>query len=503
MKVALVRVLGKDALDYNTADYNVGFLFLRWAAEQEGAQVDIFDGITPEHHDNIMSKSGAYDIVGYNVHYLNIVESIQTLKNLKATNPHTTTVFGGDHPSGCSAELFSDIAELDAVCVGEGEEVLRRLIRMVRNDAASAKRIGPMFPESFIEINDVKISMLDDRYDVARISTSRGCPFDCSFCSTPAIRKLTNVPTYRAVDTEHLHDLILDAQNNGKRKIYINDDLYVANNTKSRRRAVQVASRLIEGGVTIPYKVQIRADSFLRKHEDDLHLLRKSGLREVFLGLESGSKATLEQFNKEIEPDGNLEAVSLYDDVGIKINAGNLVAAPDVEYADIAESIEMFSDCHIAYLFFRRVTFRAAVFPGTQIERQMMNQGRLGDLPRYLDRQYDFRVPKLGQAVLVLEQQMPQFLAKIGAKAFNVRSKCLLMKYDGVLSLPQIEEMESILKLWSDEAALLLSTIFNDLEGFDLERIPDLVGGFTTYTEQVVKDLSRFSLVEVIDEELF
>jgi len=502
MKVALVRILGKDVLDYNTADYNVGMLYLKWAAEQSGASVDLFDGLREEDFRE-RSSNVFYDIVGYNVHYLNIEESINSLQFYKLNNPHSISIFGGDHAAGCPNELVSDISELDAVCVGEGEEIIQRLIELVRSNPKSVKKIGALYPESFADIDNIDLDMLDDRFDIARISTSRGCPFDCSFCSTPAIRKITKVPTYRDINANKVTEIIKSAEKAGKRKIYINDDLYVANNNKSRKRAAIIADRIINEKINIPYKVQIRADSYLKKHKNDLITLRKSGLREVFLGLESGSKNTLQQFNKEIDPDGNVEAVNLYDEVGIKINAGNLVAAPDVTEQDIFDSIEMFSECDIAYLFFRRVTFRAAVFPGTAIEKQMIKAGRLSEQPRYFNRTYSFKEKRLGEVVEYLEQCMPEFLSKIGAKSFNIRSKCLLKKYDGELSDDELKLMHKVLSAWSVKSAKILKKIFGNMNTVTKNDVVMMFDDYTSYVEDVVRNLLPISNVELIDEELF
>src|SRR5262245_44380519 len=111
----LARVMGRDKFDVNTADYNVGLLYLAEAARSSGASVGIFDGVPASELVND-ARNPSCDIIGFNVHYLNINETIECLKIYKSTHPHSIVVLGGDHASGAAQELLADIPEVDGVC---------------------------------------------------------------------------------------------------------------------------------------------------------------------------------------------------------------------------------------------------------------------------------------------------------------------------------------------------------------------------------------------------
>lgn len=461
INIALVRVLGNDRFDANTADYNVGLCTLSMVAQQHNARVALFDPYDPldqeAHFEQLVN--GKFDLVGFTLHYLNVEETLGVSKSLKALNKHCVIVYGGHHASATAKELLDDHSHIDAVCVGEGEDVLVQLIQLLEAGKTSRdiRRQGIFTPRKFYDLDQLPWSANIGDRTIARLVTSRGCPYSCTFCTTPAMRELANEPVYRTRSPKNVVDEMEQLYSNGISHFYINDDLYAVPNAASHTRVREIADEILRRGLKLSYKVQLRVDSFQEHDFDLLKYLRVSGLREVFLGVESGSDITLEKYNKGATRLNNIEAIRLYDKAGIKVNAGNIVATYDSSREEIRDSIHTFAEMQIAYLFFRRVTFRVVALPGTRLERQLMLLGVLEQRPRYYLRQYEFANPQIATTITLLEEAMPGFLQRIGAEVFRLRNKAIVLNYEARERNKTVDpNLQEVLNNWSRVSANFL-----------------------------------------------
>ena len=490
MNVALIRVLGQDRLEANTADHNIGLLYLANVVRQSGSIPIILDPYDP---DSEYKKSGDplfsnnFDIACFTTHYLNIEITLEISSRIKSKNPNCLIIFGGHQASGAAKELLTDHKFIDVVSVGEGESTLAEIIREL-GKGITIKEIrnkGIYLPNKYVNLYSLEIPKRIGKYPIARIATSRGCPYICTFCTTPAIRKISNEPLYRESTPKQVVDemeqLIYE---NNTNKIYINDDIYVFDEPKSRNRAIEIAEEIIRRNLKISYKAQLRVDSFKSQHESILNLLKKSGLREVFLGLESGSDITLKRYKKKTSVKTNICAIKLYNAVGIKVNAGNIVASPDSKISEIYDSILNFQKMGLAYLFFRRINFRAIPFPGTELERNLEIQGRLENKPRYLPRQYSFLDTKVGDIVSLIEMHMPEFLNVVGSSAFNLKNKAILKKYN-YDSLSQANNIQKVLYEWNNLSSSYLLKWFMEDKSLK-EKSISIEMDFEEYTDRVI-----------------
>lgn len=149
------------------------------------------------------------EIVGVSVVTMFFAESLKIIKSVKNIDPAIVTVFGGPHPSIMPEDVFRSANELDFCVIGEGEVTIVELVDAISNGREDYRSIkGIAFRDNLGKIvvtprRDV-ISDLDtlpiiDRallprncvtgvagYPLGspsiRISVSRGCPFQCSFC---------------------------------------------------------------------------------------------------------------------------------------------------------------------------------------------------------------------------------------------------------------------------------------------------------------------------------
>lgn len=462
MKIGFVRVLGEDRYDYHTADQNVGLGYLAAVSALHNVSSDIYDPLDPKEFNNSAILNSKYDIVGFTVHYLNIVETLEIARALKLKFPSTVIMLGGHHASATAQEILEDHWYVDAVCVGEGEDVIQRVILMLKggSDAKDIREIGIFAPEEYESLDHLPFPIREVVSPVSRISTSRGCPYHCTFCTTPGIRGITDEPTYRVRTTDNVLAEVEMLCSRGVRKIYINDDSYILPSPKSRSRAMDIANGLQGKKINVEYKAQFRIDSFSLQDFRVLKALRASGLRSVFLGIESGSNRILEEYDKRITVEQCIDTLNMYHRAGIQVNAGNILASPESTLAEIRDSIKGFQKMGIAFMFFRRVTFRAHVFPGTLLEQRLQSENRLDKKPRYLPRDYTFLDPRIGEVVDIFERAMPSFLQDVGTELFRLRSDALGLYYRS-RNKHAMQELLCILSEWNHKCADLLLAWFS------------------------------------------
>ena len=242
------------------------------------------------------------DVVGLSVMTFQRDTARKIIALVRKLRPATRIVVGGYDPSLAPEAYMGDSpASADFVVRGEGEITFRELIRALENNTAHDSILGLSFrrgdrlyhnPERTIgnlESGEIRLpnrgarilrgyTMLGRQVDV--VETSRGCTFDCSFCSIIEMRG-RNFHTYTP---DRVITDIRDAYDRGARSIFIVDD----NITLDVRRFEALCRSIIDAGLnSIDYIVQAMTSAIANHGEDLAPLMRKAGFRYVFLGIEN------------------------------------------------------------------------------------------------------------------------------------------------------------------------------------------------------------------------
>ena len=119
--------------------------------------------------------------------------------------------------------------------------------------------------------------------------SSRGCPYNCSYCFKGIVGR-----TYRQRSPGNVLAEIRELMSSyGYRYFYFIDDLF----TLDRRRLAAISEQIISEGLDIRWQCLARVD---RITFDSLKLMYKAGCREVHYGIESGNPEILKSLNKRI-----------------------------------------------------------------------------------------------------------------------------------------------------------------------------------------------------------
>ncbi|MFQ5679924.1 MAG: B12-binding domain-containing radical SAM protein [Gemmatimonadota bacterium] len=247
---------------------------------------------------------------------------------LRALDPEATLFVGGHHATLQPDDFLFDGTPFDALVVGEGEYTARELVAAMRDrtslDAVPgvmtlANRGGgfqprPMAPD--LDGIGLPARHLTDRYrrsyyhgtwvPSACVETSRGCPFDCNFCSVWVFyaRRARRRSPARIMD-----DLMRIPEHN----VFFTDDIAFIH----RPSYEELGERIRDAGVCRNFSAETRADLVVKYH-DMFDLWRSVGMRTIFLGIEKIDDEGLAAVRKRTDADKNHLAIRILQDKGIR-----------------------------------------------------------------------------------------------------------------------------------------------------------------------------------------
>ncbi|MGQ9588895.1 MAG: hopanoid C-3 methylase HpnR [Planctomycetota bacterium] len=279
------------------------------------------------------------EVVAFSLNYLaNIPEVVDLAKAVRAKRPEAF-IFAGGHMASFVPEEVLGHGEgaIDCVVRGEGEETARRLVAAC-GDAGwerlpgvfSLRGSGPPAPllkdlDLYRPARDLTrrrhkyfIGHLDP---CASVEFSRGCPWDCTFCSAWTFYS----GSYRQVSVDAIAD---DLASIREPHVFIVDDVAFVR----RDHAMAIADAVERRRIRKEYYAETRADVFLKNH-DVFRRWVKLGLVYMFLGIESLDEAGLAAFRKRTTPNKNFEALEVARQLGIEV-AINIIANPAWDVKD-------------------------------------------------------------------------------------------------------------------------------------------------------------------------
>lgn len=266
----------------------------------------------------------------------NVPEVIDLAIMLKARFPSAFVLVGGHSASFTASDILAHAkGAIDCVLRGEGEAVIGQVVDIVAagdTDALAAipgmvmpEAVGPrpVFVESLDDHRPARdllrnrhryfIGMLDP---AASVEFSRGCPWDCSFCSAWTFYGRS----YRVVSPEAAVEELASIKEPG---IFLVDDVAFI----QAKHGMAIGEAVARAGIRKKYYMETRADVLLR-NKDVFRLWRRLGLEYLFLGIEAIDAEGLDKFRKRSNVAGNNEALEFARSLGLQV-AVNLIADTD------------------------------------------------------------------------------------------------------------------------------------------------------------------------------
>ncbi|MFH0979307.1 MAG: radical SAM protein [Candidatus Woesearchaeota archaeon] len=356
MKVALVFPRYK----YPSGDAPLGLLYIAsYLKSNSLAELDVIDTTfhSSKHQAAALLARKDYDLVGFSLMTTMLKDALLLASILKKSNPKVRVVFGGPHPTVMPEETLREGC-VDAVVIGEGEQTWLDLV----NSAGDFSKVKGLWFKSSgsivknpkrefipdldkLPFPDLQLVDLPSYFDHwfqldsvgknlrgVNIISSRGCPYKCSFCQPTLttlfgqrIRKRS--PENIVAELRHWKRLL------GINAFMFQDDTLIFDKDWVSR----ICDKLIESNLGLVFGANARANLV---DYDIFALLKKAGLRKVFMGIESGSQRVLDEvYDKGITLRQVKKAVKVFNSLGIKVQGYFMIGAPSETLEEIKQTI--------------------------------------------------------------------------------------------------------------------------------------------------------------------
>ena len=275
----------------------------------------------------------------------------------------TKTVLGGIHASKCVDEALE---YCDSVVEGEAEHIWGKLIEDLKN--GDLKKLYQADRKTNLKNhpNPDRSKLTNSRYFADIVQTTKGCPFDCEFCSVSVYdgQKLRHKSVSQVV-SEIIN--IQGTKNQFKKKsIFFADDNIIAD----RAYALELFKALI------PYNLNWSCQGSINISRDGemLALMKQAGCGAILLGLESVSDKNLKTMGKGVNLRHDyVKAITAIQDHGIMVQGSFVLGYDDDTRESFDELIDFINNANILMPLINILT----PFPGTRLFKRFETEKRI------------------------------------------------------------------------------------------------------------------------------
>jgi anaerobic magnesium-protoporphyrin IX monomethyl ester cyclase len=341
----------------------------------------------------------------------NYLELISTA--VKKTNKKALMVIGGGLATNLYAEILNSFTHIDACCYGEGEIPLCQLVNSenaknyletglswITRKSFQESRFPdyefvqdldeiPCFDFSLIDLNDYTGRALDKRYSqksLREISlhTSRGCPFDCVFCSNGTVhgKRVRYMSVEKVINEIERMVNLYQAE-----VLLIEDDHFLGDKDRAR----MILERVIEFHLKIEFPNGIAVYAI----DDEIgELLSMAGVTTISLAVESGSNFVLKNIiNKPLRVESISPAVEILRKNRIDVHAFIVIGLPGELEEHREETMQMIINVGFDWVKF----FLAIPIAGSRLYELCKKNGWLltNDFSQYVTTKANIRTPDI------------------------------------------------------------------------------------------------------------
>jgi radical SAM superfamily enzyme YgiQ (UPF0313 family) len=316
-----------------------------------------------------------------------IRDALAVTRAVHGARPELPIVWGGWHPSLFPRECLEEEAVTAAV-FGQGELTFRELVdcfaegRPIQAVAGCAHRrqglVSRHADRDLLDINDLpahNYGLVEvERYFKAKgrrqldYISSQGCRFRCTFCADPAVYKrgwtgLAPERMGQELETlwrrHHFDDLNFQ------------DETYFTH----RQRVVAVCEEILRRGLRFSWAATMRADQGVRLSEEDWTVCKRSGLRRVMVGVESGSQAMMDWLKKDIKLEQVFETAERMARHQISGIFPFIVGFPDESDESVEATLQVIQRLRRMSPDFEVSVYFYQPYPGSPIAEQVWERG--------------------------------------------------------------------------------------------------------------------------------
>jgi len=320
---------------------------------------------------------------------------------------------------------------VDAIILGEGEISTPKLVKALEKNKSLKNIRGIAFKSKgkvyvnprleFItnldELPIPKHELFEDNIKEtgeAIIMTSRGCPFNCIFCSTSEYWGRRWRPRSSKNVVDEMEYIIRKVPS--VKKILINDDTFLLDN----QRVIDICNEMQKRKIKIRWTGFGRLDIITKEM---LVKLKETGFEDIGYGVESGSPKILKRINKKITQEQIKKAIKITNEVGLDYHIFLMVGNPGETWETVKESAKFLEELKKLKV---QVVGRLQIYPNTEVYKLSKKHGIIDDsfwltdktIPFYTAEHSENELTKMAYYI-VTKNQLKKGLLNFGVFCFK------------------------------------------------------------------------------------
>jgi radical SAM superfamily enzyme YgiQ (UPF0313 family) len=368
----------------------LGLLSLSAYLKQAGHQVYLHDCLGPRAATSLDANAKAIlshkpELVGFSTTTSSFIDGDSLAGRIKQSAPRVKIIFGGVHSSALGAELLKGFQVIDYICRGEGEQTLadlaagmdlRSIGGLVWRDSDQVIANPPQEPLS--DLDDLPFPDYEGlagfprgyhlplfsyiRAPGATMVTSRGCPYQCSYCDRSVFKR-----SYRYNSAEYIYEHMKHLRGRfGVRHINIYDDLFTAH----RPRIESLCEMLTTRPLGLQFNCAVRVG---QTDEDLLKSLKRAGCLMVSIGIESADPTLLKRHKSGVDLNDVRDTVARIQAAGLRAKGLFMMGLP----GETEETIRTTGDFILSLRLDDMNMAKFTPFPGAPLWATIREEGLL------------------------------------------------------------------------------------------------------------------------------
>lgn len=332
-------------------------------------------------------KENHFEIIGVQILTPMYIRAQEILKIIKRVSPESRIVCGGAHVTIMPESTMKENIEIDYGIIGDGEETMAEFVDAITNNKPLEHIKGIIYRASNGELKRTPARDFKDNLDEFPLParhllpmdkykpsvtyyrrlpsyimiTSRGCPYQCSYCCRIAGKKFRSHSLQRVFDEI---DILINKYH--AKEIIFRDDSFTLNN----KFVVELCNEMIKNG----YHKRIKWTCMTRVNlvtYDLLRLMKKAGCWSIHYGVESGNQRLLDIINKGITLEDSKNALNWTRKAGIETKAFFMLGLPTETKGESIKTINFAKEIDPDWAQFTITT----PYPGTELYEMAKKKG--------------------------------------------------------------------------------------------------------------------------------
>lgn len=318
--------LPKPYLNQPDAQAPLGLMYISAMLLKKGHSVELKNYASYSEEDAVANLPEA-TLYGITVTSMEMFQANRFAGKIKKKYSKSRVILGGP---GAYHEEFVDWENIDAVCKGEGEYTIMEMLYAAQNNILKKVYIGhavenidqlPLPARHLLKDGQGgNIFAYNKKYDGSEstvIISSRGCPYNCSFCSAPSLT-YNNAVRFRdpkKVRAEIRHVV----KKYGIKQFRFSDDMFTANKKKLLKLCDEI------GKEDVVWRISCRVNPL---DEEMLKAMWDAGCKELSFGIESFDNDVLKGLRKKATAEDNVRALEMSAKLGFKSRMLLMIRTP-------------------------------------------------------------------------------------------------------------------------------------------------------------------------------